>query len=191
MKEDTITNLIADIRKWEKNAKTNSAEPRLAEVSSALVSVLHPITTRLEQLMKDGFYFTPEAMRKFAEEQSKKDAGTSVTPFGRTLKMPIISMPGKATIKYHADDPELPRLAAFIDTVKSDDGKASCDCTIFVGKEVLAPIQHLLRQGRDAGVSRQAFRAGTGTPGAQRRDVAPRKASQTDRQPAEEGGQVR
>lgn len=74
---DTITNLIADIRKWEKNAKTNSAEPRLAEVSSALVSVLHPITTRLEQLMKDGFYFTPEAMRKFAEEQSQKDAGLS------------------------------------------------------------------------------------------------------------------
>lgn len=70
--KDTITNLIADIRKWEKNAKTNSAEPRLAEVSSALVSVLDPIATRLEQLVKDGFYVTPEAARKFAEEQSKK-----------------------------------------------------------------------------------------------------------------------
>lgn len=74
---DTITNLIADIRKWEKNAKTNSAEPRLAEVSSALVSVLDPIATRLEQLIKDGFYVAPEAARKFAEEQSKKDAGLS------------------------------------------------------------------------------------------------------------------
>ena len=74
---DTITNLIADIRKWEKNAKTNSAEPRLAEVGSALVSVLDPIATRLEQLIKDGFYVTPEAVRKFAEEQSKKDEGLS------------------------------------------------------------------------------------------------------------------
>ncbi len=66
---DTITNLIADIRKWEQNAKTNSAEPRLAGVSSALVSVLDPIATRLEQLVKDGFYVTPEAARKFTEEQ--------------------------------------------------------------------------------------------------------------------------
>ena len=74
---DTITNLIADIRKWEKNAKTNSADPKLAEACSALCPVLDSIATRLEQLIKDGFYVAPEAVRKFAEEQAKKDAGLS------------------------------------------------------------------------------------------------------------------
>ena len=74
---DTITNLVADIRKWEKNAKTNSADPKLAEACSALCPVLDSIATRLEQLIKDGFYVTPEAARKFAEEQSKKDEGLS------------------------------------------------------------------------------------------------------------------
>jgi len=74
---DTITNLIADIRKWEKNAKTNSADPKLAEACSALCPVLDSIATRLEQLIKDGFYVAPESVRKFAEEQSKKDEGLS------------------------------------------------------------------------------------------------------------------
>ena len=58
--KDTITNLIADIRKWEKNAKKNSADPKLAEVCSALCPLLDSIGTRLEQLVKDGFYVTPK-----------------------------------------------------------------------------------------------------------------------------------
>ena len=89
---DTITNLIADIRKWEKNAKTNSAEPRLAEVSSALVSVLDPIATRLEQLVKDGLYVAPEAARKFAEEQARKDEGP-IDPNGPTLNQILMNPP--------------------------------------------------------------------------------------------------
>ena len=51
---DTITNLIADVRNWEKNAKKNSTDPKLAEVCSALVPVLDSIATRLEQLVKDA-----------------------------------------------------------------------------------------------------------------------------------------
>jgi hypothetical protein len=89
---DTITNLIADIRNWEKNAKKNSAEPRLAEVCSALVPVLDSIATRLEQLVKDGFYVTPEAARKFAEEQSKKDEGP-IDPNGPTLNQILMNPP--------------------------------------------------------------------------------------------------
>jgi hypothetical protein len=92
---DTITNLIADIRKWEKNAKENSTEPRLAEVGSALVSVLDPIATRLEQLVKDGFYVAPEAARKFTEEQSKK-AATPIDPNGPTLNQVLMNPPFKA-----------------------------------------------------------------------------------------------
>ena len=89
---DTITNLIADIRNWEKNAKKNSAEPRLAEVCSALVPVLDSIATRLEQLVKDGFYVTPEAARKFAEEQSKK-AATPIDPNDPTLNQILMNPP--------------------------------------------------------------------------------------------------
>ena len=75
---DTITNLIADIRNWEKNAKKNSADPKLADVCSALVPVLDSIATRLEQLVKDGFYVTPEAARKFAEAQKDIMDGKSL-----------------------------------------------------------------------------------------------------------------
>ena len=89
---DTITNLIADIRNWEKNAKKNSAKPRLAEVCSALCPVLDSIATRLEQLVKDGFYVTPEAARKFAEEQSKKDA-TPIAPNAPTLNQILMNPP--------------------------------------------------------------------------------------------------
>lgn len=83
---DTITNLIADIRNWEKNAKKNSAEPRLAEVCSALVPVLDSIATRLEQLVKDGFYVTPEAARKFAEEEEARER------FGKFLSIPALGI---------------------------------------------------------------------------------------------------
>ena len=69
---DTITNLIADIRKWEKNAKTNSADPKLAEACSALCPVLDSIATRLEQLIKDGFYVTPNEI--IMEALCPKDA---------------------------------------------------------------------------------------------------------------------
>ena len=75
---DTITNLIADIRSWEKNAKKNSADPKLADICSALVPVLDSIATRLEQLVKDGFYVAPEAARKFAEAQKDIMDGKSL-----------------------------------------------------------------------------------------------------------------
>lgn len=75
----------------------------------------------------------------FGDEPPKKSWVAS--PLARTLKMPVISMPGKAAIKYHVDDPELPRLAASIETIKSDSGKVSCDCTLYVGNEVLADMQ--------------------------------------------------
>lgn len=98
---DTITNLIADIRNWEKNAKKNSAEPRLAEVCSALVPVLDSIATRLEQLVKDGFYVTPEAARKFAEEQSKK-AATPIDPNAPTLNQILKNPPLMGFAKFLA-----------------------------------------------------------------------------------------
>lgn len=75
---DTITNLIADVRNWEKNAKNNSADPKLADICSALVPVLDSIATRLEQLVKDGFYVAPEAARKFAEAQKDIMDGKSL-----------------------------------------------------------------------------------------------------------------
>ena len=90
MTNDTITNLIADIRSWEKNAKENSADPKLADICSGLVPVLDSIATRLEQLVKDGFYVTPEAARKFAEESQGKNLSfedVPRTPEGNVLKI--------------------------------------------------------------------------------------------------------
>lgn len=100
---------------------------------------------------------------------------TSFTSFGRTLKMPVISMPGKATIKYHTDAPELPRLAAFIDTVKSDDGKASCDCTIFVGKEVLADMRVYRGKHFALALVRKALKGAMSRLGKRRRLTANRR----------------
>ena len=98
---DTITNLIADVRNWEKNAKKNSADPKLAEVCSGLVPVLDSIATRLEQLVKDGFYVTPEAARKVAEAQKDIMDGKSLnailmnpplTGFAKFLSLPELGI---------------------------------------------------------------------------------------------------
>ncbi|MBQ6136053.1 MAG: hypothetical protein IJI73_01650 [Kiritimatiellae bacterium] len=98
---DTITNLIADVRNWEKNAKKNSTDPKLAEVCSALVPVLDSIATRLEMLVKDGFYVTPEAARKFAEAQKDIMDGKSLnailmnpplTGFAKFLSLPELGI---------------------------------------------------------------------------------------------------
>ena len=179
---DTITNLIADIRKWEKNAKENCAEPRLAEVSSALVSVLDPIATRLEQLIKDGFYVTPEAARKFAQAQKDIMDGKSLNailinpPFDCKLKMPVISMPGRAAIKYHVDDPELPRLAASIETIKSDSGKVSCECTLYAGNEALADMQVYRGKHFAVRMCKQALKGAMSRLGKHHRMAANRRA---------------
>lgn len=75
----------------------------------------------------------------FDDEPPKKSWVTA--DVGRTLKMPVISMPGKAAIKCQVDNPALPRLAASIETIKPDSGKVSCDCTLYAGNEVLADMQ--------------------------------------------------
>ena len=179
---DTITNLIADIRKWEKNAKTNSADPKLTEACSALCPVLDSIATRLEQLVKDGFYVTPEAARKFAQAQKDIMDGKSLNailmnpPFDCKLKMPVISMPGRAAIKYHVDDPELPRLAAAIETIKSDSGKVPCDCTLYVGDEVLADMQVYRGKAFALAMVRRALKGAMSRLGKHRRMAANRRA---------------
>ena len=186
---DTITNLIADIRNWEKNAKKNSVEPMLAEVCSGLVPVLDSIATRLEQLVKDGFYVTPEAARKFAEEQKDIMDGKGLNailanpPFDCKLKMPVISMPGKAAIKYQVDDPELPRLAASIETIKSGSGKVSCDCTLYAGNEVLADMQVYRGKSFATAMVRRALKGAMSKFGKRRRMTANRAARKSAASP--------
>ena len=79
-------------------------------------------------------FFTPEAAKKVI------DPVLMNPPFGKTLKVPVISMPGTAALKYNVDDPELPRLAASIKTIKGDDGKTAQECTVYVGNEVLSDM---------------------------------------------------
>ena len=115
-------------------------------------------------------FFTPEAAKKVI------DPVFANPPFDCKLKMPVISMPGRAAIKYHVDDPELPRLAAFIDTVKSDDGKASCDCTLFAGKEVLADLRVYRGKAFALAMVRRALKGAMSRLGKRRRMTANRQA---------------
>lgn len=110
----------------------------------------------------------------FGDEPPKKSWVTSEV--GRTLKMPVISMPGKAAIKYSVDDPELPRLAASIETVKSDSGKVSCDCTLYAGNEVLADMQVYRGKSFALKMTRMALKGAMSRFGKHRRTTANRQS---------------
>ena len=103
---------------------------------------------------------------------------------GRTLKMPVISMPGKAAIKYHVDDPELPRLAASIETIKSDSGKVSCDCTCYVGNEVLADMQVYRGKSFALEMVRRALKGAMSRFGKHRRMTANRQSREAAKKEA-------
>lgn len=95
---------------------------------------------------------------------------------GRALKMPVISMPGRAAIKYQVDDPELPRLAASIETIKSDSGKVSCDCTLYSGNEVLADMQVYRGKAFALAMVRRALKGAMSRFGKRRRMTANRQS---------------
>ena len=110
----------------------------------------------------------------FGDEPPKKSWVASEVV--RTLKMPVISMPGKAAIKYHVDDPELPRLAAAIETVKSDSGKVSCDCTLYAGNEVIADMQVYRGKSFALAMTRRALKGAMSRFGKRRRMSANRQS---------------
>jgi len=80
MTNDTINDIINDAYDLAKGAATT---PSIG---------IKSIARRLEQLVKDGFYVTPEAARKFAEDQAKKDA-TPIDPSGPTLNQILMNPP--------------------------------------------------------------------------------------------------
>lgn len=110
----------------------------------------------------------------FGDEPPKKSWVASEVV--RTLKTPVISMPGRAAIKCHAADPELPRLAASIETIKSDSGKVSCDCMLFAGNEVLADMQVYRGKHFAVRMCKQALRGAMSAFGKHRRMTANRSA---------------
>ena len=92
------------------------------------------------------------------------------------LRMPVISMPGKAAIKYNVDDPELPRLAASIENSEPESGEVSCSCTLYVGNEVLAYMR--VYRGKTFAVQmvRHALKGAMSRLGKHRRMTANRQA---------------
>ena len=104
------------------------------------------------------------------------DAILANPPFDCKLKMPVISMPGKAAIKYQVEDPELPRLAASIETVKSESGEVSCDCTLYAGGEVLADMQVYRGKSFALAMTRHALKGAMSKIGKHRRMAANRRA---------------
>ena len=181
MNTDALKSIIEDAHKLAK-----------ADIAPDLVKpAVETIALRLERLVKDGLYVTPEAARKFAEEHKDLMGGKSLNqilmnpPFDCKLKMPVISMPGRAAIKYQVDDPELPRLAASIETVKSDSGKVSCDCTLYAGGEVLADMQVYRGKSFALAMTRHALKGAMSKIGKHRRMAANRRAREAA---AREGG---
>ena len=117
----------------------------------------------------------------FGDEPPKKSWVTSEV--GRTLRMPVISMPGKAAIKYNVGDPELPRLAASIETHESESGEVSHGCTLYVGNEVLAYMQVYRGKAFAVAMVRRALKGAMSRLGKRRRMTANRQA----REAAKEG----
>lgn len=119
-----------------------------ASINRIAVSFFSTATGTVEEEKYDRGKTAFNEIAKIIAGVMRTELGVDIPPkkpcvaseVGRTLKMPVISMPGKAAIKYNADDPELPRLAASIETIKSDSGKVSCDCTLYAGSEVLADM---------------------------------------------------
>lgn len=140
------------------------------------------LANRLKKLVKDGFYVTPEAAREYALLQKDILDGKSINdilknpPFGRTLRMPVISMPGMAAIKYNVDDPALPRLAASIETSDPESGGASCSCTMYVGNEVLAYMRVYRGKTFAVRMCKQALKGAMSRLGKRRRMTANRQA---------------
>ncbi len=172
MDKDALKSIIEDAHKLAK-----------ADIAPDLVRpAVETIALRLERLVKDGFYVTPEAAREFAQAQKDIMDGKSLNailanpPFDCKLKMPVISMPGKAAIKYQVEDPELPRLAASIETIKSDSGKVSCDCTLYAGDEVLADMQVYRGKSFALAMTRHALKGAMSKIGKHRRMAANRRA---------------
>ena len=172
MNTDALKSIIEDAHKLAK-----------ADIAPDLVKpAVETIALRLERLVKDGFYVAPEAAREIAQAHKDLMDGKSLDailanpPFDCKLKMPVISMPGKAAIKYQVEDPELPRLAASIETVKSESGEVSCDCTLYAGGEVLADMQVYRGKSFALAMTRHALKGAMSKIGKHRRMAANRRA---------------
>ena len=172
MNTDALKSIIEDAHKLAK-----------ADIAPDLVKpAVETIALRLERLVKDGFYVAPEAAREFARAQKDIMDGKGLNailanpPFDCKLKMSAISMPGKAAIKYQVEDPELPRLAASIETVKSESGEVSCDCTLYVGNEVLADLRVYRGKAFALAMTRHALKGAMSKIGKHRRNKANRRA---------------
>lgn len=110
----------------------------------------------------------------FGDEPPKKSWVDSEV--GRKLKMPVISMPGKAAIKYQVDDPGLPRLAASIRAIKPMSGKVFCDCMLYADNEPLADMQVYRGKAFALAMVRRALKGAMSRFGKHRRMTANRQS---------------
>lgn len=177
MNTDALKSIIEDAHKLAK-----------ADIAPDLVKpAVETIALRLERLVKDGLYVTPEAARKFAEEHKDLMGGKSLNQILLNPPLPeltapvvrtrIVVTPNGAAMKYDPLDDELPRLSAHIDTVtRPDGGKASQTCTLYVGGEVLAYMA--IYRGKNFAVRmvKQALKGAMSRLGKRRRLTANRRA---------------
>lgn len=110
----------------------------------------------------------------FGDEPPKKSWVASEV--ARTLKMPVISIPGKAAIKYSVDDPELPRLAALIEVDNPGGGKPVSTVGVYIGKELLADMTIYRGKAFALAMVRRALKGAMSKIGKHRRMTANRQS---------------
>ena len=88
-------------------------------------------------------------------------------------KVQVISLPGKAAIKYHVDNPELPRLTAY---VSSCGDNTQQECKIYIGNDVLAELTVYRSRSFAVRMVRQALKGAMSRLGKRRRLTANRQS---------------
>lgn len=126
---EDIINYVSEKEKlaWESKQLAGTLEPKpVNHYNPATVAMLlGVIATRLERLVADGLHITPKAAL---------DAAAANPP----LRIPVVSMPGRAALAYRGVDAGLPHLNAAIETCRKVDGGEFQECVIYIGNEVLA-----------------------------------------------------
>lgn len=177
MDKDALKNIIEDAHKLAK-----------ADIAPDLVKpAVETIALRLERLVKDGLYVTPEAAHKFAEEHKDLMGGKSLNQILLNPPLPeltapvvrtrIVVTPNGAAMKYDPLDDELPRLSASIEMAQDvGDEEPSQRATLYIGGKVLAHMK--VYRGKHFAVCmvKQALKGAMSKLGRRRRNKANRRA---------------
>ena len=152
MNTDTIQDIIRD---------AHALAQRTGE-ADLICSGAETIARRLERLVAHGLYSTPK--EAFA-----------VALANPPLRIPVVSVPGRAALAYRAHAPEIPPLKADIETGHTASGEVYQECQIYLGKDVLAHMTIWRGKAFAVRMVRAAFKGAMSRLGKHRRMTANRR----------------